>query len=433
MGILKRLFQRDPRKDLDRAEVLLAQGEAAEALRLAQRAAAGEDPGLAQDQRAAALIERARGEVVATALARAGRAEAEEVFDDAAEWLEIALEHEGDPARRGELEARREALRIRAEGAREPELRLSLGGEGGPAEVPRLDPEDHFLALVDMFEEPVAERYEGAPAAFHRAFVDLNEGRVEAAAAVLEELVAAGCEDPVVTLERGRARLMLGDAAGARSDFEAVGGSLGDEPLDRAGTVSLPLLWSDALLELGQPAPVLQRLAEAADGGDPEVALRFALALMQAERWGDARRFLAETARQFPSRPVFPYHLAQVLARLGEPRLAIDCLETAIAPSCAGGGCGRPPKHVPSLRALAALYLDQGGPRPRLGELLQLLAEAQGGELGAADFLLLERFHDLRGDPEAAREAAAEARRRGEGAAGELAGLSPRGPASTPI
>jgi len=103
--------------------------------------------------------------------------------------------------------------------------------------------------------------------------------------------------------------------------------------------------------------------------------------------------------------------LARQLAATGEVDEAIACLEFSVAPSCAGGGCGRPPKDIPSLRALVDLYLARGEASDRTAELMAHVAHAQRGLFSAADHLLLARFYELRGDREAAAHAATEAER----------------------
>lgn len=111
---------------------------------------------------------------------------------------------------------------------------------------------------------------------------------------------------------------------------------------------------------------------------------------------------------------MFTYLLAHVLNRLGERAAAIDCLEMAIAPSCTSGGCAKPPKHLPSLRALAALYLDEGGHTERVAELMRWVSRDLGGRLTREDFALVAKVHEQDGEPEAAQRALTEGRRLAE-------------------
>jgi tetratricopeptide (TPR) repeat protein len=425
MGFLSRLFASDPRRDIERAEALLEKGEAARALELARRA---EERAQAPDRsHAARLAARARSALVAGALEKAELAESSEYFEDAVEWISAALEHVADEAERQELEERLGTLEAQARAAdREDPWEPPPPPEAEPAT--QLDPDTHYLALVGMLGEDFADLYEDRPAAFRRAYVDLNEGRIEAALETLDLLAEARGEDPVTLFERGRCRLMLGDTEGALADLEAAQETFGDRAVDLTGDLSVPVLWAEAMLVLGRHEPVIERLEALAApaAGNPAISYRYAQALLAAERFDDARKFLAVAASTYPGNPVFPQQLALVLVRLGEKAAAIDCLEAAIAPSCAGGRCGRPRKHLPSIRALASLYLDEGDSPDRVRELMKLVALELSGQLTSEDHALLARFHEQTGDPEAAALAAAEADRlRSEGAVSEGRGTLP--------
>ncbi|MCP3961867.1 MAG: hypothetical protein GY719_28835 [bacterium] len=412
MGFLKRLLggsDGDPRRDIERAETLLAKGEIERALELAERAAGRGSP--SQEQSAADVARRARRALVDGALEKAALAESSEYFEDAAEWLETAIEHLDDEPRRAELTERRAALLTRAEEAEQeapweppPEADVEPGTE--------VDPDSHYMALVDMFRESAAELYTSLPAAFRRAYVDLNEGRPEKAMPVLDDL-ADGAEDPVLHFERGRCRLMLGDAEGAVDDLETAWEAFGDEPLDRVGELSVPGFWADAMLGLGRGRQVIERLGDLADpaADNPALSEIYGEALLAENRLDEARRFLTGAAIRYPSRPAFSHQLAMALGRSGERAAAIDCLEASIAPSCASGGCAKPPKHLPSIRFLASLYLDQGGHADRVHQLMTLVAQALRGRLGGEDHSLLGKYYDEIGDPEAAEHARSEARR----------------------
>lgn len=425
MGLLDRLFKSDPRALLERAESLLARGDAVEAVRLAERARQGGS--LAQTNQAEALVRRARDTLAEAALERAALAEESGFLEDAAEWIEAALEQVDDEGRRDELARRAAEMAERAaEEAqrRDKEALAEALAPRGPDETERdhapLELDDHYEALLNTLDDDVAERYEDRPEPFRRALVELNEGRVAAARPVLEELAEAHSDDPVYRLERGRCRLLGGDFDDARRDLESVWEVFGDEPLDHARTSSVPAMWAEAMLGLGKAGELIERLDEVAvpSEGDESLCYHYALALMATKRYEEARRYLVEAAKAFPKSPEFPHQLAAVLVELGRRPEAIDTLERAVAPSCATGTCGRVPKHVPSLRSLAGLHLDEGGDLGRVRALLTHVADALNGKLQAEDYLLLAEYHQRRGDAESAGEAAAEARRLKEAAAG---------------
>ncbi len=408
MGFLKRLFSGDPRQNLERARAQLEKGEADRALELARRAmrqAVGPDK-----ERAAAVVAQARQALAAGALAKALLAIESEYFDDAAEWLRGALEHVDDLAQRQELEDRLKSVEIRARQAEEEAYELP-DLEVDPETV--LDPDVHYQALLGMLADPFADLYAELPVGFRRAYVDLNEGRLKQALAALEDLVISGDESPPVLFERGRCRLLTGDADGAVADLNAVQEAFGDDPLDLAGELSVPGLWAEAMLARGESEPILERLVDLGDpsGGRPTLASCFARALLMTGDLEQAQEFLAQAASRFSSHPEFSLLLATVLNRLDDRSAAIDCLEVAIAPSCVSGQCAKPPKHLQSIRLLTSLYLGQGGQGERVLQLLRIVAQELGGRLTSEDYELLARHHEQVGEPEAAELATTEARR----------------------
>ncbi|RMH18848.1 MAG: hypothetical protein D6696_12200 [Acidobacteria bacterium] len=439
MEFVRRLLGRDPAAELARGERLLARGEPSRALEVGRKLLARLESGRSAAQAGNAgpardLVARARQGVVELARAKAREAEASGYLEDAVEWLGMALAAlEEASSQRSVLAAERAALLARLERGEEEPAPFDAGSDE-PDEEPfaDLDPrgagEDDaatlYHNLVAMFADEVAPHYEHQGAAFRRAFVDLNQGRFEAAREVFEALDAS---DPVVRLERARCRLAAGEAEAARRDLEALWEVFGDLPLDRGGSLSIPLLWAEAALAAGDPKAVLARLESLAEPASnrPELTLRWAQALVELERLEEARGFLTRAAHHFGLAD-FALPLARVLARLGERRLAIDCLETAIAPSCAAGRCGAPAKHPPSLRALIELYLEAGNEDDleRADQLMWHVGEAQNGRLTSADLAQRARYHQLRGETELAARAAAEAdRRRGQEA--EQAAVAP--------
>ena len=410
MGFLKRFFSGDPQRDLERAAAQLEGGEPERALELARRAdqrAQG-----AEKERARTLLAQAREALATAALEKASLAESSEYFEDAAEWIGVALEHV-EETRRSELEERRRSLLERADEAESEAWEPSWEPPAEPEDDSQteLDHGIHYQALVDMLVEEVSERYVSRPPAFRAAYVALNEGRNADAHEAFEALAAAFGEDPVVLFERGRSRLADGDAEGAVADLEAAWQEFGDRPLDLAGELSAPSLWAEAMLALGRPRPVIERLEGLADPIDAApLAERYAGALLAAERFEDARDFLAAASTRNTGRSVFPHLLAQALQGLGERAAAIDCLEAAIAPSCTTG-CAPRPKYLPSFRALVSLYLDDESHPERVRELMTLVAQNLGGRLAGSDHALLARYYDQIGDAKAAEHARDHARR----------------------
>lgn len=416
MGLLQRLFGGDPAGNLERAETLLAEGDPQRALTLARRVLEGAEE--RYRARAEDLLQRARQAWVDHCLEQAEAAREAGHPEDAAVHLTRALEEVDDGRRRQELEALRRSLL--EEPAEEADDGWASEGEGDEPRAAGDDggrpapTEELYETLLAGLAPGLEGRYRGRPAAFQEAYVTLNEGRGSEALRLFEELAAEAPADPVILLERGRCRLFAGDAAGARQDFEQVWPELGDAPLTADGGASLPSLWAEAALADGDPGAVIDRLADLADPepGDapPTVPFLYAEALLAAGRLEEGCSFLTEVVDLFPGHPDLPYLLALAYERLGARGAAIETLERAIAPACAGGSCSRPALHVPSLRALAALYLNRGGAAERVHELLGLLRYALGGRFGERDLWLFARYHHQVGEAAAAERAATLAR-----------------------
>ncbi len=284
-----------------------------------------------------------------------------------------------------------------------------VDADAGDAEALPAD-EALYEVFVGSLRDDVAPRYRDRPAGFRRAVLDLGEQREPAASqAVIEALAEADPDDPVLRLERGRWRFARGDAAGARADLEAAWAAFGDEPLDLGDMLSIPEMWCEAALETGDHAAVLARLEERNELtlSDPELSLFYAEALLAAGEDGEAARFLAESVGHFPRRADLAHLLAATLHRRGDAAGAIEALERSLR-AC-GAGCSPAALHPPSLRLLATVYAEAGGPLERLGDVLLLLRGAQGGELEPGDWLLQARYHELAGEPRAAERARARA------------------------
>lgn len=484
------MFGSDPGKALGKARRLLAEGDALGALRVARKAQArarpplsGEVAELVEGARRAvvagaeerAAVSAAEGffadavEWLRGALDHAaddderGRiaarfAELEELADaaagsehgDGAPW-DGAGDEVGDGDRggseedaRAERDAARSGLDVVLGGAPRiaPPVAVSEGaaaeggdpaGDGGDDDAAlgrdEAIPADEALyeVFVHSLRDDVAPRYRGRPAGFRRAVLDLGEQlEPETSQAAIEALAEADPADPVLRLERGRWRLARGDAAGARADLEAAWAAFGDAPLDLGGVLSIPEMWCAAALAAGDHAAVLARLEERGELtlSDPELSLYYAEALLAAGEDAEAASFLGESVAHFPRRTDVAHLLAATLHRVGDAAGAIRVLEGSLR-AC-GPGCSASALHPPSLRLLATLYADAGGPAERLGDVLRLLRGAQGGEFEPGDWRLQARYHELAGEPKAAERA--------RGRAGVPAGAawSGDGPPPTP-
>lgn len=401
MGWLKKIFASDPLKELEKAERLLAD----EPERALEMALAWTTEG--SDETTAKLREftdRARQAVIQRALQRADSSEEEEYFGDAAEWLEAAIEHSED----GEL---KEQLTMRRKELMRKELLLEEDGDIGfevhetvEATVlsPEMDHDDFFDTVIDMLQDPVAIRYRKQGQQFRRLFGQFQHGEVEGLEESLSALLESdGTYTPdtgtvaVVTLERGRLRLLLGQFTEARQDFEACWDAWGVDHLDLANHLSIPGLWAEACLGEQSADPILDRLEDLAEPSQMrlDVMFPYAQALVIKERFEDAVPYLRDAMASFPSHQEFPQLYAMILAQTGKPEEAIACLEMAIAPSCASGNCGAPPMHLSSLRLLLTLHLASGDDIQRVKKLLSLLQEHTRGQLTAPDHRLMAAYY----------------------------------------
>ncbi len=424
------LFSKNWAKELDRAEGLLQRDLPVAALEIAERAASRAEPGVRE--RAAAMVVAAREAVLDSVLAKATAAEAGGDLEDAADWLLAAVEQEPSAVRREELEARRQALLDRADRADGPwpesaQTPTVIADDGAAADV-----EFRYETLITMLGEETRALYESRPVDFKQAFVDLNEGRTAAALEAFERLAEpvtedAEPEDPVLRLERGRARLLSGDPAAARSDFAEAWEGFGESLLDTHTSLFVPALWAEASLAAGHASEVAERLEPLASPatGDPELCRLYAMALLGTGRLDRAVAHLEAVLSRQPGDPELNLLLAQTLASAGDTERAIAGLELAIAPSCAAGGCGRPAAHLPSFRLLARLHLEHGEGPERVRELMALIANAQQGHLESQDLEILAAYYEATGDGAAARDAAGEARRLAGTGSGESVRVDP--------
>ncbi len=368
-----------------KAEEAMAAGDAGRAAELAAKAMAGADPGLRE--RAETLASAANLAQVDRLLERVVVAEEAELFEEAIDYVDAALDRAHDEGLRRQLKQRRADIEGRLEARRQE------AQDEHPSTGLELQPEDAYDTLLGTLTESVAERYRGRSETFSNALLALSEGRSEEALEALDLLVELAPEDPVLRFERGHCRLLIGDGAEAADDLELAWEEFGDSPLNHRGDLSVPYLWGEAKILAGQNGDVADRLLELANPrlGNPHVTHVCARALVASERLDEAEDLLRAANGFFPKFQDFAHDLGSLLDRQGRPKEAIAHLEAAIAPTCTSG-CGAPPMHPPSLRLLARLYLDQGEAPERAGELLGLARMAQGGMLTEEDHQLRQRY-----------------------------------------
>ena len=442
MGMFSRLLRRDPEKLVQKGEERLAAGDALRALHFAQDALASTDRSTnpAVQEGAQALETRAREAFMTGALDKALRARDAGIPEEAVEWLETALDHCRDDVQRQEIEALLVPQRrlVEEQNSQDPpppppRSRTSPaggalgGGSGGSlaggsimggaiAEVVSddeqeaeerdggdLEDSDDFTlydTLVEMLADGVGERYRGRPETFQRAVVALNEGQAKEALDELEPLLEAAPEDPVLRLERGRCQLSLGNLEAAAEDFEAVWETFGTDALDRAGELSIPLLW--AFARFGQPELIVERLGELAAPQRADFGLMecFATALLDTGEAEEALQYLSAVTERFP-RPAFRFLIGRGLVQQGQPQRASRVLEEIIAPACKTG-CNRQPLHRPSARALLGIYLGQEETLERAEDIATLLLMEQRAGLELEDRVVLAAYFERTGDPESA-------------------------------
>lgn len=409
MGMLDRMFSSDPQKDLDRAAQQLEKGAVEKALSLASRALKKQP----ESTQAQALVAQVRDVQVRDYIYSADRCEASGCPEDAVEWLTRALDLVRDSGKRLELERRIEGL---TEGDEEPApveptQRSCLAPEEPEPAPQATDDEDRYQILLAMLTEEHARRIEDKPEVFRQAYLALNDGHVAQARDMFQSMLQEDDRDPVVLFEHARCLMIEGRVDEAAPELEAAWEGLGDADLDEAGTLSAPALWAEANLFLGREARVLERIEPMADpqNGREMLSLLYARALEQVGRPEDAISVLIRAKRAFPNQPLVPFMLAMLLDGLDETDDAIAVLEQAIAPSCSTGGCAAPPLHLPSMRLLIALVMKDEARLPRAEALFRQLGRAQAGRFTSDDLRLLARFHQARGDEDAAKKSLAEA------------------------
>lgn len=431
MGIFDRLFRRDPERLLEKGEERLAAGDniralhfSQDAMKAATNAAGASGAGIAE--RARDLEARAREALMTNALDKAARSKDAGFPAEAADWLDIAVEHCRNEDQRKEMDALRQRLREQAEQENEitPEARKraeegakrgsadpfgSAGGEGVP--TPGADLEEAavgsedlaaYETLVDMMNDAMGEHYAGRPEAFQRAVVAFNGGEVDEALELFDGLYELQPQDPIVRFERSRCLLAKDRLEEAAAELEAVWEDLGTEALDRAGQISVPLLWAEARLGLEQYDEVAERLAPVAtlERRDEGLMEAYASALVKLEEPKQALAYLGPVI-DYSGRPVFRHLAAQALIQADQRRQAADLLEEVIAPACRAG-CSRDALYRPAARTLIGLYMAEDKALDRAGEVAQILVNLAGPTLQKEDAEILVAYFDRSGKTEAA-------------------------------
>ncbi len=407
MGFLSKLFKKDPQEELAKLEAMISRGDDAEkAHQLALKLSECDQPSVRE--RATVLAGSLAGKLVAEFSANAERSVASKNFDDAIDWLTSALAFAaGD--QRAEIEKHIESLTLRAHLSSElPAIgRSGFAEAGGPeSEQEEIDEEMHFEMLIGMLTTEVAETYRSLPTAFHGAFLDFNNGRLNEALEAYERLAPEG--NPYVAFEMGRCLLQLDRLEDAVAQLESVQKRLGDKALDEAGALSLPMVWAEAKLRLGHSDEVVARLEPLADPrqGAEVLLVLYARALQDAERWQDAKKFLSSVYKAHVENPVYCVMLAQVVATMGDLEAGIELLEKRVdAGRRYTSGSGISPHPAP-VRALVGLYLEETKTIGKAGEQLLQLEQMLKGQLTREDWLLTARYYELMGDSENAAFAA---------------------------
>lgn len=442
---------------LTRAERQLERGDPRAAL-----ATLGDD----DREAATSLRARARTALVESLLARADGAEQSGYRSDAVDWLRTASE-EAVPgseqqaqilerlatlssavekeARAAEVAEVAPGLDLRIPQADEDadaDAKATAAGGGASAEGAAeetapdrsVSVDDVFEGLASMLRDDIADHYYDQPAAFRLAWVQFNEGQARAA---LEGLAALD-DHPIVRFERGRAHWSVGEAKAAIEHFELAWPTLGDEPFDLSGSQSLPQLWAEAMLDLDQAQPVVERLAPLVVPGASEpatdtleeaprsdLAEPYGRGLIGTGRTAEAVAFLSAASRHLPKQSDLRLALADAYDAAEEPLAAIDELEQVIAPSCTTGTCSRPPLDLAAVRALVDRYLDlgEGSGVDKAREHLERLIVARQGSVGIEDCGLLARYFHAIDEPEMAAQAEA-ALASGKASSVALEGLS---------
>ena len=394
MAFFSRIFRRDPQQVLHKAEAWLEDGQGVRALHAAQDVAESTEGRIREA--AEDLVRRAHIAIQNRALEEAKLSKEAGDWKEAADWLGTARDHCEDEAQQAEIGKLQASMLERARKAEEvpPEI------DPGDGEEPLAQEEIAYEMLMGIFSSRVVDLYNERPAALRQAVVAFHNGNPQEALSILEGLLEAQPEDPVLRLEAGQCRLALGQMEAAQKDFEAVGDAFGDGFLDAGERLSVPILLATAMLEGGRPQELLDRFADGVDveTGPAELGRVWARALLQVGRDSEALQALLVLANRAPADAELAFEVSGVLAAQGHEDEAIARLERVVAPCCTTASCRKGALFLPAARQLAALYLGGGRNPQRAGEILAWVLVASGGRLSEEDVPLVERYQDLIGD-----------------------------------
>ncbi len=394
MAFLSRVFRRDPRRLLHKAEGWLRDGQGVRALHAAENVVEGAEGRILEE--AEDLARRAHAAIMNRALQEAKLSKEAGDLREAADWMGTAADHCDDEAQRTEIGNLRAAMLERAGRADE----IALEEDPGDGEEPLGDEEIAYEMLAGTFSPQIADLYNQRPAELRAAVVAFHGGSPTEALSILENLLAEDPDDPVFRLEAGQCRLAMGQMEAAQSDFEAAGEALGDDALDAAGSLSIPFLLATTLFEGGKSKELLTRFEEDIDleKGPAELGRLWARALLEEGRDAEALEAMLILGNRSPADAELAFELSTVLEVQGYEEEAIARLERVVAPGCSTGSCNRGALFLPAARRLAALYLKGERNPQRAGEVLAWVLVASGGRLSEEDLPLVERYRDLLGD-----------------------------------
>ncbi len=419
MSFLANLFRRTPAHALARGKKALSQKEWAVArLELEEAIEKGEE---AVANEARPLLQQARSHLKEMNVQMAKESAEGGEMPQALEGIDTAIGFCDDPVERARLEQIRRTWVRRGGGS------LPAAGAApvspSPTSEPEPDPEDFeddenprendaWELVLGTLNEQAEATFREQGEEFQGATVMLEQGRAKEAAAIFSTLLRRSPGQPLLLFQRGRARLLMGEMAGAVADLSLVRKQWGFAAIDAAGRLHVGLMLADAFLAAGQleeATEVLEAVVQEREKDEDAWIIlgKIRLAREQMEEAGVAAERLARLA----PRRIEGYHLgAEVARRGGDVPRAIALLERGVNTCCgSGSACRVKPVDVPAARALVELYLDQSPPPSRVEALMRQVFTAQEGEASWYDHFLMARYHRGSGNIRGADESKARA------------------------